>query len=316
MSSRRQFALAALGSALAFAFHARAADAFPAKPVRVIVPFPPGGGADTLIRLMAPRLTELWGQPVVVENRPGASGHIGAAYVASQPGDGYTLMMGSTAALTDSNIVQFAPLALVSASSYVVTVHPAVPAKSIRELITYAKANPGALMFGSSGTGAASHLTAELFASLAGVQIKHVPYKGTGQALTDLLAGHVGLMFAPAQTVMPQVQAGKLRALAVTSGKRSEALPGLPTVAEAGLPGYEAVGWFGLFAPVATPAALVNRLNADFNKVLAGKDVQKAMAERGDDAPPAGSAEEFGRFVREDQAKWARLIRQLGIRQD
>src|SRR5207253_6567803 len=187
------------------------------------------------------------------ENKPGASGHIGADFVAHSPADGHTLLMSSTASLTEKNVDQFAPVTLVSASPYVVTLNPKVQAANVRELIALAKANPGKLSYGSSGTGAASHLSAELFKSMARIDLLHVPYKGTGQALTDLLAGQVDLMFAPAQTVMQHVKSGKLKALAVTGAKRSETLPELPTVAESGVPGYEAVGWFGLLAPAATP---------------------------------------------------------------
>jgi tripartite-type tricarboxylate transporter receptor subunit TctC len=247
-----------------------------------------------------------------VENRPGASGHIGAEFVAKSVPDGHTLLMSSTASLTEKNVNQFAPVSLVSASAYMVTANPGVAAGNIRELIALAKANPGKLTFGSSGTGAASHLSAELFKSMAGVDLLHVPYKGTGQAVTDLLAGHVNLMFAPAQTVMPYMQAGKLKALAVTGSKRSETLPNLPTVAESGLPGYEAVGWFGLLAPAATPKATVAKLSADANRVLAMSDVRERMLGLG--ADPAGNTpEEFARFIRDDQAKWSKLMKEAGI---
>src|SRR5438445_52833 len=228
------------------------AQDFPARPVRVIVPFPPGGGADALARLLGPKLADLWGQQVIVENKPGASGHIGADLVAQSPADGYTLLMSSTASLTEKNVDRFAPVSLVSAAAYIVTAHPRVAAANIGELIALARANPAKLTFGSSGVGAASHLSAELFKSMARVDMLHVPYKGTGQALTDLLAGQVDLLFAPSQTVLAHVKAGRLKALAVTGAKRSETLPEVPTVAESGLPGYQAVGWFGLLAPAAT----------------------------------------------------------------
>src|SRR6185503_17762114 len=230
---------------------------------RIIVPFPPGGGADALARLMAPKLTELWREQVLVENKPGASGHIGADFVAKSPADGKTLLMSSTASLTEKNVHQFAPVTLVSASPYVVTAAAKSSFSSIKELITFARANPGKLTYGSSGTGAASHLSAELFKSTAKVDLLHVPYKGTGQAVTDLLAGQIDLLFAPAQAVLPHVKAGKLKALATTGNRRSETLPNLPTVDEAGVPGYEALGWFGLLAPVATPRNLVLKLSAD-----------------------------------------------------
>src|SRR5437667_5673680 len=291
------------------------AQNFPSRPVRIVVPFPPGGGADTRARIMEPKLAGIWAQPIVVENRPGASGHIGAEFVAKSAPDGSTLLMSSTASLTEKNVDQFAPVSLVSASAYIVTANPGVAAANIRELIALAKANPGKLTFGSSGTGAASHLSAELFKAMAGVDLLHVPYKGTGQALTDLLAGHVNLMFAPAQTVMPYVQAGKLKALAVTGARRSQTLPDLPAVAESGLPGYEAVGWFGLLAPAATPKATVAKLSAEANRVLAMSEVREKMRVLG--AEPAGSTpEEFARFIRADQAKWSRLMKDAGITPD
>jgi tripartite-type tricarboxylate transporter receptor subunit TctC len=288
---------------------ASAADIYPSKSIKVIVPFPPGGGADTLIRLIAPMIGELWKQSLVIENRPGASGFIGADLVAQSPADGYTLLMGSTAAVTEKNITQFAPVALVSASPYVVTINPALNITSIKSLIAYAKANPGKVRYGSSGPGSASHLAGELFAAMAGVTLLHVPYKGTGQALTDLLAGHIDLMFAPAQTVMPQIESGKLTALAQTGSKRSEALPSMPTVSEAGLTGYSAVGWFGLFAPANTPKPVVQKINQTVMFVLGQDKIRKAMLERGSD-PASGSAEEFAAFLRLDQAKWAKLIKE------
>ena len=288
------------------------AQAFPSKPVHIVVPFPPGGGADALARVMGPYLTKIWGQPVIVENKPGASGHIGAELVANAPADGYTLMMSSTASLTEKNVHRFAPVSLVSASPYVIVVNPKVPAGNVRELVAYAKQNPGKLSYGSSGTGAASHLSAELFKSVAGIDMLHVPYKGTGQAVTDLLAGQIDLMFAPAQTAMPQVQGGKLKALAVTSARRSVTLPDLPTAAEAGVPGYEAIGWFGLLAPAATPAAVVAKLSADANRVLADPEVKAKLLALG--AEPSGNTPpQFAKFIRDDQAKWSKLMRERGI---
>ena len=300
-------------AALLLAAASAASAQWPSKPVHVIVPFPPGGGADALARIMQPLLTKAWGQPVIVENRPGASGHIGAEYVANSAPDGYTLMMSSTASLTEKNVSQFAPITLVSASPYVVVANPKVPAAGIRELVEHAKKNPGKLTFGSSGTGAASHLSAELFKSLAGVDMLHVPYKGTGQAVTDLLAGQIDLLFAPAQAVMPHVQAGKLKAFAVTSARRSKTLPDLPTVAEAGVPGYEAIGWFGLLAPAATPKPVIAKLSTDANAVLRDGDVVQKMMGLG--AEPSGnSPAEFAAFIRDDQAKWSRLMRERGIK--
>lgn len=299
---------------MAFVFNAGAQpQPWPGKPVKIIVPFPPGGGADTLARVMAPKLGEMWGQPVLIENRPGAAGMIGADAVAQSPADGLTLLMSSTASLTEKNVAQFAPISLVSASAYVIVVNADVKANNIRELIALAKLSPGKLAFGSSGTGAASHLAGELFKSMANVDLLHVPYKGTGQALTDLLGGQVQVMFAPPPTVLPHVQSGKLRALAVTSDKRSQTMPQIPTVAESGVPGYAAIGWFGLLAPVATPKSLVTRISADANKVLATRDVRERLLALGSE-PEGNTPEQFTIFIREDMAKWAKLMKERGIK--
>jgi tripartite-type tricarboxylate transporter receptor subunit TctC len=300
---------------LAFALllvSAAASAQFPSKPVRIVVPFPPGGGADALARLMAPKLTGIWKQQIIVENKPGASGHIGADFVAQSAPDGHTLMMSSTASLTEKNVHQFAPVTLVSASPYVVTVGAKVKASNIRELIALAKANPGKLTFASSGTGAASHLSAELFKSMAKVDMLHVPYKGTGQAVTDLLAGQVDLLFAPSQAVIQHVRAGRLKALATTGAARAATLPDLPTVSESGVPGYAAVGWFGLLAPAATPGPIVEKLSTDANRVLADPDVRAKMQSVGAD-PSGDTPEQFAKFIRDDQAKWGKLMREAGI---
>jgi len=280
--------------------------------VRIVVPFPPGGGADSLARLMAPKLQEIWREQVIIENKPGASGHIGADQVAHSPADGKTLLMSSTASLSESNVAQFTPITLVSASPYVVTASLKLPVASIAELIDYAKRNPGKLTFGSSGTGAASHLSAELFKRMAGVDMMHVPYKGTGQAVTDLLGGQIDLLFAPAQTVMPHVKAGKLKALATTGPRRPEELPDLPTVAQT-VPGYSAVGWFGLLAPVGTPKPVVQRISTDANRVLADKDVRAKMQALGAE-PGGGSPEGFASFIHDDMAKWSKLMKEAGIK--
>jgi len=221
--------------------------------------------------------------------------------------------MSSTASLTEKNVHQFAPVTLVSASPYVLTLSSKTNLSSVKELISYARANPGKLTFASSGTGAASHLSAELFKSMAKIDLLHVPYKGTGQAVTDLLAGQVDLLFAPSQSVIQHMKAGKLKALATTGTRRSETLSELPTVAEAGVPGYEAVGWFGLLAPAATPAPLVRKLNEDAVSALADAELRKRASDLGADIV-GNSAEEFARFIRDDQAKWAKLLREAGIK--
>ena len=289
-----------------------AAQAFPSKTITIVVPFPPAGGADTLARTLAPKLSAMWGQTVIVENRPGASGHIGTEQVANAAPDGYTLVMASTAAITEKNLPRLAPVALVSAEAYVVALNASVPIASVKELIAYARANPGKLHFGSSGIGAASHLSGELFKAQAKVDMQHVPYKGTGQALTDLLGGQIELMFAPTQTVIPQLSSGRLKAIAVTGTQPLEALPQLPTVASSGLPGYQAQGWFGLLAPKATPPAVIAKLHDDVARVLAMPDVKKDLVSKGAE-PGTGSAAEFGRFIADEQAKWAKLVKDAGI---
>jgi tripartite-type tricarboxylate transporter receptor subunit TctC len=297
---------------MAVAGSAASAQTFPSRTVTIVVPFPPAGGADTLARTLAPRLSAMWGQTVVIENRPGASGRIGTEQVANAAPDGHTLVMASTAAITEKNIGKLAPVALVSAEPYVVVLNSKVPIDNVRELIDYAKANPGKLRFGSSGVGAASHLSGELFKAQAHVDLQHVPYKGTGQALTDLLGGQIELMFAPTQTVLPQLQSGRLKAIAVTGTRPIEALPKLPTVAASGLPGYQAQGWFGLLAPRTTPPAVIAKLHDDVAKVLALPEVRQDLLSKGAE-PGNASAADFGRFIAEEQAKWAKLIKEAGI---
>ena len=288
------------------------AQAFPSRTVTIVVPFPPGGGADTLARILAPRLQAAWGQTVLIENKAGASGRIGTEQVIGAAPDGHVVVMASTGAITERNVGKLAPLALVSAEAYTVVVHPQVAARNVRELIASAKAYPGKIRFGSSGPGAASHLSGALFKALAGVDMLHVPYKGTGQAVTDLLGGQIELMFAPTQVVVQHVQAGKLRALAVTGDAPLQSLPGVPTVAASGLPGYAALGWFGLLGPAGTPPAIAAKWNADVNRILEQADVRKDMLARGAD-PGSGSPAEFGTFVRAEQAKWAKVIKDAGI---
>ena len=310
--TRRFIVAALLAGALPWVTAPAAAQSFPTRTVTIVVPFPPAGGADTLARTLAPKLSALWGQTVLVENRPGASGRIGTEQVANAAADGHTLVMASTAAITEKNIARLAPVALVSAEAYVIAVNTAVPINNVRELIAFAKANPGKLRFGSSGIGAASHLSGELFKAQAQVDLQHVPYKGTGQALTDLLGGQIEVMFAPTQTVIPQLQSGRLKAIAVTGTQPLEALPGLPTVDASGLPGYQAQGWFGLLAPKATPPAVVARLHDDVSKVLALPEVRKDLIAKGAE-PGSQSTAEFGRFIADEQAKWARLVKEAGI---
>jgi tripartite-type tricarboxylate transporter receptor subunit TctC len=309
---RRALLRAAVGAIAVSSAGVALGQAFPARPVTIIVPFPPGGGADALARILSVPLSEAWKQQVIVENKPGASGHIGASLVARSAPDGYTLMMSSTASLDMENVKQFAPITLVSASSYVVVVNPKLGLKDVRGLVDMARSQPGKLTFGSSGAGSASHLTVELFKQVANVNLMHIPYKGTGQAVTDLLGGTLDVMFAPAQTVMPYVTSGKLTALAVTSAQRAKALPDLPTIAESGVPGYAAVGWFGLLAPAATPKDVVAKLNADITRALKDPAVEKSMLLAG--AEPSGNTpEEFGRFIQQELVQWTKLSKDLGL---
>ncbi len=271
-------------------FAAAQAPAYPTKPIRLVVPFPPGGATDILAREVAKHLTEAWGQSVVVDNRPGAGGNIGSELVAKAAPDGYTLEMGTvgTHAINASlyskmpydHVKDFVPVILVAGVPNVLEVNPSVPVNSVQELIAYAKANPGKLNFASSGAGTSIHLSGELFKVMAGVQMTHVPYKGSAPALQDLLGGQVQLMFDNLPPSLPQIKAGKLRALAVTSTTRAPALPDVPTVAEAGLPGFEASSWFGVLAPAGTPPAIVAKLNAEIAKWLTSPEAKEKLAAR------------------------------------
>ena len=296
----------ALFAGLAFA------QSYPAKPIRIIVAYPPGGGTDVLARLVGKFLNDSIKQSVVIENRAGANGGIGRDLVAQSPADGYTLLAIAAGPLDESNLKQFAAVSLFAAPAYTLVINPSVNATNVKELVALAKAQPGKFAYGSTGGGAASHLAAELFKAMAGIDLLHVPYKGVGNAVTDLLGGQVQVMVAPTQSVTGHVKSGKLRALAVTGSKRLATLPEVPTLAEAGVPGYEAVGWFGLMAPVATPRDIVTMLNRDINRILQLPDVKTRLLELG--AEPASlSPEQFIDFIRSDNAKWEKLIKERGI---
>jgi tripartite-type tricarboxylate transporter receptor subunit TctC len=314
-------------AALAVAAPAQSpAPAYPTKTVHMVVPFAPGGGTDVLARIVAQKLNEAWGQPFVIENQPGASGGIGTRGVMRAAPDGYTLLMASTGALmaaasgpggsvvTDFDVTQhLVPVTLVAAPPYVITINPQVPADTVAALITLARERAGKnepLTFGSSGVGAASHLTGELFQKDAGIKLQHVPYKGTGQAVNDLLGGQIDLMFAPPQTVQPLVEGGKLKALATTGPVRSPLFPALPTVAESGVPGFDSVGWFGLLAPPGTPAAVVTKINAAVVALLGQPDVREKLAALGAEPQPQ-TPEQFARYINDDVAKWSRLLRDI-----
>lgn len=303
--------LAALVCAMAV-LSVRAAEPFPVKPVTIVVPFPPGGGADILARVIGQKLSETWGQPVVIETKPGAAGVLGAGVVARSPADGYTLLMAAGGAVTPDNLKDLAPVTLVSAPPYLLAVSASMQVSSVQELIAYAKAKPGAINFASSGPGSASHLAAELFMSMSQTKMTHVPYKGIGQAVNDLVAGTVTVMFGPPPPLLPHVQSGKLRALAVTGAERSPLFKDLPTVAEAGVPGYEAVGWYGILAPAKTPRDIVARVADETSRALRAPAVQERLAGVG--AMPVGnSPEQFARFLEADIAKAWDLMRKAGV---
>jgi tripartite-type tricarboxylate transporter receptor subunit TctC len=303
---------------------ARAQGAYPAKPVRVVVPYPPGGPTDVLVRIVATRLTEALGQPFAIDNKPGASGMIGAGEVARAAPDGHTLLGNASvhvinpslyAKVTFDAIADFSPVTLLASVPLVLVVNNDLPVKSVRELIAYARANPGKLNFASSGNAAAPHLAGESFRLATGAAMQHVPYKGSAPALTDLIGGQVQLMFDSMPSAMPHVKAGKLRPLAVTTAKRSAALPDLPTVAEAGVPGYDISTWYGLWAPRGTPREVVEKLATETAKVLRLPDVRERYAALG--AEPVGNTpDEFAAYCRSELAKWARVVKESGARAD
>jgi tripartite-type tricarboxylate transporter receptor subunit TctC len=299
------------------------AQNFPSGPVRIIVPFPAGGATDVLGRVLSLHLQALWGSPVVSEYRPGAAGLIGTRQVASAPADGYTLLMASTGAIlalagerSGSGAFdiarELAPISLIAAPPYIVVVHPSLPVKTAAELIAYGKQNPGKLAFGSSGVGSASHLCGALFQQMAGIDMLHVPYRGTGPAVTDLLGGRINVMFSPAVVVTPHIAAGTLRVIGTTGRERSALFPDFPTLAGPGFD-YQSLGWFGLFAPAGTPREIVAKISADTKTVLSLPDARQRLAEQGAEPEPS-TPEAFAGFVNADVAKWLDLAHKAGIK--
>ena len=304
---------------------AAAQGAFPSKTITIIVPFAAGGTTDILARVVAQGMGAELGQPVVVDNRAGAGGNIGGQLAARAPADGYTLFMGTVgthainAALYKKMpfdpIKDFAPLTRVANVPNLLVANPAQPFKTVQELIAYAKAHPGKINFGSSGSGSSIHLSGELFKSMAKVDMQHVPYKGSAPAVTDLLGNQIAIMFDNMPSAIQHVRSGKLRAIAVTTAKRSPELPDVPTIAEAGVPGYEATSWFGMFAPAGTPAPVVAKLNATIVKVLAMPDIKKKLAEQGAEA--AGETpEQFAAFIQKESVKWGKVVKESGASVD
>ncbi len=303
--------------------HAGAADAYPAKPIRFVVAFPPGGGTDIIARSIAQKLAERIAQQVVVDNRPGAGGNIGTDIVAKAAPDGYTMLMGSAGPLAINAslfakmpfdpVRDLAPVTLAASTPNVLVLHPSLKAATVKELIALARARPGEINFASSGHGTPAHLAGELFNSMAGVKMVHVPYKGAAPALADLLGGQVQLMFSTMPPALPHVKDGKLRALAVTSAKRSPAAPELPTVDEIALPGFEANTWHGVVVPAGTPETIVARLNREIVAILHLPEVVERLSGQG--AEPVGSTpQEFAAYIKSEALKWAKVVRDSGAK--
>jgi tripartite-type tricarboxylate transporter receptor subunit TctC len=301
---------------------AQTPPAFPVKPVRIVVPLAPGGAGDVLARLMAEHLGALWSQPVVVENRPGAGGNIGAEYVARSPGDGYTLLLGTLGIHGASAIYprlnydpakELSPVTVLGDLPNVIVVHPGVQAQTLRELVALARRRPGEISFGSAGNGSSTHLAGELFMLTAGIQMTHVPYRGSAPALTDLVAGNIQVMFENLPTIPPLARANALRPLAVTSPERAPAMPDVPTAREAGVAGYVATAWLALSAPASVPEPLLERLNADARNVLGTAALRERLAALGI-TPVAGTLAESRAFFASETVKWNRVIETAGIR--
>ncbi|MFN9475253.1 Bug family tripartite tricarboxylate transporter substrate binding protein [Acidovorax sp.] len=326
-TTTRRAALAALAVAATAAIPAGAfaQAAYPNKTVTIVVPFAAGGTTDILARIIGQALTTELGQPVIVDNRAGAGGNIGGALAAKAPADGYTLFMGTvgTHAINASlykkmpfdPIKDFAPLTRVANVPNLLVANPAQPYKSVKELIAYAKANPGKVNFGSSGNGSSIHLSGELFKSLAKVDMVHVPYKGSAPAVTDLLGNQIGIMFDNMPSAIQHVRSGKLVPIAVTTAKRSPELPNVPTIAEAGVPGYEATSWFGMFAPTGTPAPVLTKLNTALVKVLNQAEVKKKINEQGAETY-SETPEQFAAFIKTDSVKWGKVVQESGASLD
>ena len=312
-------AIVALAPALA------CAQTFPTRGLKIVVTFPPGGAPDILSRQIGAKMQENWSQPVVIENRPGAGGNIGADYVAKSAADGYTMVMGTvgTHAINPSLYKKmpydpqrdFAPIVLVASTPNLLVVNNAVPARTVKELIALAKTKPGELHFGSPGIGTSIHVSGELFNTMAGVKTTHVPYKGRAMAIPDLLAGQIQLMFDNMPSALPVAREGKLRALAQTGAKRSPAAPDIPTMGEAGLPGFEATSWFAVLTPAGTPSDAVQRLNAEINRILGLADIRQKLTELGLDIV-GGPPEDLATYMKSEIAKWSKVVRESGATAD
>ncbi len=316
---------AAVGVALAAGLNGASAQNYPTRAITLVIPFAPGGSTSIVGRGIADKMSELLGEKVVVDNRPGAGGTVGTRAVAKSEPDGYTLVLGYTGTLAIGPSLyksvgydprkDFAPIGLIGNAPNSLVVNPSFPAKTVAELISYAKANPGKVNFGSAGAGTASHITGEYFAHSAGITLVHIPYKGTGPVLTDLLGGHIPMAFAPIPASHPNVTAGKLRALAVTSITRSGLLPNVPTMVEAGLPGFDASLYYGLAAPAGTPRPVIDKLNKALRDALASDEVKRQLGNDGTEITP-GTPEDYAAFIDKDEKKWSQLVKASGVEQE
>ena len=301
------------------------AQNYPAKPIRFVVPFAPGGGADLVARTVGMKLTEAFGPAVIVDNRTGAAGSIGADVVAKSPPDGYTLLLGSNGPLAiNPSLYQklpydaardFAPVSIATIMPFLLVVHPTLPVQNVKELVALARSRPDQLNYASPGTGSTTHLANDLLKSMTGMKVAHIPYKGVAPAAVDLISGQVQMMSGDLSSLLPHVKSNRMRALAVTGAKRSHLLPAVPTIAESGVPGYEASGWFGVLVPAATPPAIVERLNAGIVKGLAAPDARERLVAFGGEAG-GSTPEQFAAHIRGEAAKWGKLIKSLGLKAD
>jgi tripartite-type tricarboxylate transporter receptor subunit TctC len=320
-------AIPILAAAALLAGHSVAhAQSYPTKPIRMIVGFPPGGGTDVVARIIGPKLSESLGQQVVIENRSGATGTVAAGYVAKAAPDGYTIMMGHVAVnsiapslfakVPYDTKTDFAPITLTASVPHMITVHPSLPVSTLKQMIAFVKARPGKLSFPSAGNGSTPHLAGEVFKSVTGIDLLHVPYKGSGQSTADLIGGFHMIAFDTMPSVSPYVRSGRQRLLAVTSKERQKEFPDVPTAAEAGAPGYHMTTWYGMFAPAGTPPAIVNLLHAETAKVMQAPDTAKRLADVGADGTVTRTPAEFGAVVLADYERYAKIIKQTGLRID
>ena len=322
MKLRLSLALIGLGAAIVAQQAVAAQLSYPTKPIRIIVGFPPSGSADIFARLVGQKLTEAWQEQVVIDNRPGAGSTIGSEIAARATPDGYTLMVVSASYATSAGLYgklnydpvnSFAPISLIASTPNLLLAHPSVPAKSARELIALAKSSPGKFNLGSSGTGSITHLSGVLFTDMAGIKVVHVPYKGGGPSLTDLVGGQIHLLFLSLPASMGQIKAGRVKALGVSSAKRSRALPDVPTIAESGVAGYEATNWYGILAPAGSPGPIITRLNKQIAEILRSSEVADSIATQGAEAE-GSTPDHFRTYLKSEITKWTKVIRDAGLR--